>query len=840
MIRLPRHKKFLVPMAITAIVLFMAIGSTSRAGTSPENPIAKVKAIRFGTHADFSRLVVDLDRKVTFDPKELAKNRLMQIVFHSVEGLARSDWGYRDKLIAKIESTMERESNDWKISISYLPAEIRWKSFYLDNPPRWVFDFSQGKKTVTRESTKKGSDVSRNKMSPAPPETDSAPLEKERTTAKNIGAENAVSEVKEVPRAPASPSNNGDIPKPLPDGQGQNSSETTREKESHLALSEKENKNLAVSSPTINNATNLETSRPDASDVVKGNEETQMALYTQAKSLQDAGMFLDAGVMYKRFIESFPQSKLALQAHLHLADIHYYFNDLDDSLVEYQLVYKSAADFDDKELRRISFRLAELLYMKDYSNAEGRALYLSSFRKWPDFSDLPPQSIYNLGDIFHQKGDYAKAREIFFLFINVYSKEEVTPLVLQKIGDSYIKQGLQEAAEKTYQEIVKRYPGNPIAALGKLRLAEIAYEYKKTSSNPLKMFQEVEAVAPYSPLAEIALQKQGIILAEEKKYIQALETFKELFKRFPKTMSSNENKAVLSDTLKNIIGTLMEEKKYYDLLEVYEKHQDIWALINKDTFYSAITESCFELGILDYAEKILRKLLQESGLRKDWVYLKLAEIELEKANYQGVIDALKPLQATNSGSPWLPKAYYLRAEAFFRQNMYNEAVPLYQRSIDMGLRAPLKALAFYRMGLSLVEVKNWSAGSEAFQNAIREVVGNSGEKEFPYLSNTYLALADSLLVQGKKDQTRQVLKEANQFFSQQEMTPQFTYRLGVLGKEIDGKKEARKIFNQLAESKNKGFWAKAAALELGKMAWQERIEKDLEKLSLQLQESRLN
>lgn len=189
-----------------------------------------------------------------------------------------------------------------------------------------------------------------------------------------------------------------------------------------------------------------------------------------------------------------------------------------------------------------------------YDEAEKRLREIGD--KQPEFYLKNPEYLSLVArTAFYQK-DYRRAREFFFLALNLGRQPETGDMLLSRIGDTYQQEGQDREAEKFYRMAMEYDPEGEGAAIAELRLANY--------SSGVTAFEAVHKGHADSPIGDLALLNLATRFYEQKKYAMAMDTLRKVMEK--------PNHPDLYGKARDLYSRVVEEevKKVYRDLE-YEK-----------------------------------------------------------------------------------------------------------------------------------------------------------------------------------------------------------------------------------------------------------------------------
>ena len=350
-----------------------------------------------------------------------------------------------------------------------------------------------------------------------------------------------------------------------------------------------------------------------------------------------------------------------------------------------------------------------------------------------------PEIFLYLGYNYYELKDTIKSRENLLIFYNSCPDKEINHLVLTKIADTYRDEGLIDDAIKIYQLVSERYPDKEGALISLIRLAEQQKKVKPEITRgiepsikiigreiglPREIYEDIMANIlkkdEKNPLAQLALLKLAILYHREKDFDKSLKALKELLKRYPKTSLKKECKHALNKTLGAILKEEMKNRRYNNIINIFNKERDLFLMINSPDPFLIIARVSKSLKLHDMATEMFIRadsLLPDNEKPADLLFFVGSDLFKNKNEFTGALlrlDLLIDHYPTDKNTPY---AYHLKGQILIKQKKYSQAVEMFSSALRYELRrcerAKVlidKATAF--MQCSLPEKALW-ATSEA-------------------------------------------------------------------------------------------------------------------------------
>ena len=147
------------------------------------------------------------------------------------------------------------------------------------------------------------------------------------------------------------------------------------------------------------------------------------------------------------------------------------------------------------------------------------------------------------GLYFLKRGKLKKAKEDFFIYINVYGTYKEAPELIYKLAEAHFKKKEKKKAKIFYELIITEWDGTKEALFSKFRLYQIAYEKilikelipKKTKQDLISFITLIKSRYPEEKIAEEASFMGIKVYFEDKNYLLARKNAIEFLKTFEKS-----------------------------------------------------------------------------------------------------------------------------------------------------------------------------------------------------------------------------------------------------------------------------------------------------------------
>ena len=363
--------------------------------------------------------------------------------------------------------------------------------------------------------------------------------------------------------------------------------------------------------------------------------------------------------------------------------------------------------------------------------------YPGLYLEYPEFILLNA-----MNNIYLKKYDIA--REYLFKAVNLGGQQETLDMLLARIGDTYHNQENDKEAEKYYRMVMDYYPESEGASFSKLRLAEYFSD--------ITILDDISNNGNISEtISELAMLEKAYQLYENKQFIEAIKTLKEIADKPVQTETRKDAKRLYILSIEKEMKRLKDAGLSKDLVYLYEENSV--SLDNKIEPEALLTvaEAYKKLGRQREAVSIYRKvksydLSQER--RGEYIY-GLAEGYNFLGDRNMAISFLEKGRNEKIGQQDLQKINMLLADMYKLNGRNNDAVKLYSLVIQNinDLPEDDAARAYLNLGITFKARKKYREARNAFNHSI--TIGLEKNTNSSVLQSAYMELGNVLYSEGR-------------------------------------------------------------------------------------------
>lgn len=460
-----------------------------------------------------------------------------------------------------------------------------------------------------------------------------------------------------------------------------------------------------------------------------------------ANGLFERGLFKMASKEYEKFIKSYPDSDLRIEAYYGSAESLFFAQSYKNAIENFER-YREFFPDDDKNSIAV-LRIGQSYFLVDDFQEAITVLHSVNIEKLPD--NFKQTLFYYLGKAYRAKGDKARS-------IESYNRATQIAVDSKYVTQSYFDMGEIYSQDNNFSDAIDVY--------------NKAYD---------------SAVLDQSKAQ--ALFKKGEMSFLSKDYNASIAAFREIMEQYPDV-------DIAKDALSNLISGLYNASKFEDILIEHKKHS---ALIANSSFFSDIalmtSRAYLQLGLYEEAGVLLDQMLADKKLDKEkerQTVLVKAEVLVRSEKYQEAIVLMRqnPFLLSDMDSEIL----FWRAESHYGLTQYAEAYDLYNRLIGEFPGSLYSDDALYSVAFTKKLMGKEEEAKDLFYKYY-EQGKNEGRREE--------ALYNCILIQVKLEQVDEVLGKGEIYLSKYPKGAQLEKVLYLLGSFYTEKEEHQKAIDVL-------------------------------------------
>ncbi len=463
-----------------------------------------------------------------------------------------------------------------------------------------------------------------------------------------------------------------------------------------------------------------------------------------------------------------------------------------------------------------------------------------------------------IADTFREDGMEARATKLYSLVARTYPDSEAGLISLLRLGEGAEQaenekpplldekrpvdakspgkgerkpgeERSKEAAE-IYEQIIKRYPDNPLSQVAILKLASL-HKKNKEYSKCIESLEKLLAKDPKTKLRDKvehviqeAMLKLATVQRKEGNCEESVMTLKTILLDYPRTNLREEVKEGLS---KSLVAVLEKKEITGGAEAVINYHESL-----KDKLpFEAMPNVLLQLGsaykklhLYGYAESVFmkaRKFYTEKDLPAD-LLLALGECSYKGKNFDNAQDVLKAFISKYPTHRQAPRAHFWLGNIFLKKKEYNKAL----KSLKLAINQNLDKESYGKALIATAEALNGRGDYKGAVKPLKEAVillgnGDSSASEDMFIA--YRELGETYLNLGQKERAVGAFESALQLRPEGSDAYDLQFQIAKCYQAISPAK-AENMLNRIVSSGDP-FWSNVAQARINEIKMKESVDK---------------
>jgi tetratricopeptide (TPR) repeat protein len=463
--------------------------------------------------------------------------------------------------------------------------------------------------------------------------------------------------------------------------------------------------------------------------------------------------------------------------------------------------------------KQAHYALGEILYgMRKFDQA-GK-WFNSARKKWPDMSDVPRKTLYNIGSYYFKVAGYDDAFEVFSFLANLCPDDDFgkkSLLMMAKAAEMNKNPGLML---KLCALFIEKYPKSSEAVEAALSIANLGVFNPgvKAKDNIWSMDDYVNPFKAYERLLakgegdmEQVLFSKGNALEKKGNLDDAFNLYLTILDKHPQGRFSQQ---VLRSLRTLIVG--LTDKHYAEgddkaVATLYFKTIDHFRL--EDAFSAGIKmgRSLIRLGFYEEAKNVFDNLRNDDNGELE---LAVAEWNIAMGNMniaEQTLNLLAEKRPRGDSKKMLQKAYENLAYHYLMTENYDKALATYEKIIRSDFHKA-DAVFYLHYGRSLQAKKMTREALKNYTMALAccESVADSCENRI--LSDIHRGLGDVYAALSRFTDAIATYQKALQYVADEKGKRWLLLRIGQTYAGMNNFSRAQKSFSQMKETPDGEFW----------------------------------
>jgi len=504
---------------------------------------------------------------------------------------------------------------------------------------------------------------------------------------------------------------------------------------------------------------------------------------------------------------------------------------------------RAMRDFEELEKSYPKTRLAVLAKIEMAKALFSMQSFKHSLRTLDEVIDTEPDEVYKNPDIllyagydYYELGQLLEARQVFSKLLNYYPEVESNHLVLTRIADIYRDEGEEQKASKLYALVASTYSETEGGLISLLRLAHID-EKTGTKNPPLEIgedalgktahdiYEQVIEKYPDNPLSQLAMLRLAALQQKHQDYELSITTLRKILEKHPDTSLRAEVTSVLQASLKAFLeqekqaGNIGNITRYYEQMKAVLPFEDMPDFLSwlGDT-YRAFQQYGPALSMFRQASQYYANQNQSAEILfglGECAYREKRSDEAERALRAFVTEYPERREAS--------KAYYWLGLILCQRQQYDEAF----KALTMALQPETDKYHQAKVRMALASVSSGQSDYERAAEALRETIALLKQNKNTASDDLYMAyreLGETYVKLRHNEKAVPIFQKALELLPEGSDSQSLQFRLAQCYQWLKATDKAEAMLNRIVASGDP-FWSKVAQVQIKEMNMKESVEK---------------
>lgn len=453
----------------------------------------------------------------------------------------------------------------------------------------------------------------------------------------------------------------------------------------------------------------------------------------------------------------------------------------------------------------------------------------------PDEVYKDPEILLYAGYNYYELGQLREARDVFSELLNYYPDVESNHLVLTRIGDIYRDEGAEDKASKLYALVASTYPETEGGLISLIRLAHMN---EKTGSKtpPLAIgegflgetahdiYEQVIEKYPDNPLAQLAMLRLAALQQKDKDYELSIMTLRKILEKHPDTSLRAEVTSVLQASLKAFLETEKQAGNLASITRYYEQMKAVLPFQDMPDLLSWLGDTYKGFHLYGPALSMFRQASQYYANQNQSadILFGLGECAYREKRLDEAEKALKAFVTRYPERREASKGHYWLGLILFQRQRYDEAF----EALTMALQPETDRYHQAKVRMALASVSNGQGDYERAAEALGEAITLLNQDKDSASEDLYVAyreLGETYLKLRQKEKAVPIFKKALELIPEGSDSHSLQFRLAQCYQWLKATDQAEAMLNRIVASGDP-FWSKVAQVQIKEMNMKESVE----------------
>ncbi len=505
-------------------------------------------------------------------------------------------------------------------------------------------------------------------------------------------------------------------------------------------------------------------------------EENAQATYRLGDTYRRLGLNYEAAAEFKTVFSNYPRSDYAPESLYMTAVLLYETKRFDEAVTIYKEYIERFPD--GPRVREAYFGVGDCYsQMRQFNDAN--AWYDNALKKWPELEDIPGAGLIRMGGHYLQAGKYKEARDVLFVYLNLYPDGSHARDALSEIARSFVKTEQTRPALKMLSLLIDRYPGSREAVESALMMANLGVDNPgipvpgdilagmNCYRNPVEAYRAMEGTLSDPAMEEEAAFRKTVALIKTERYREAFDEGRALLANFPRGKHRDAAEKNLVTAARHLIDGYYKENDHVSVVDLYYRLDR--AVLFGDGDYdmlSRIGRSLVEMNLLDRADGFFEQMARsfDDDVQRRKISLEMAKIDYRRGRLGDARKKLEILTGEKSGvdGETAAAARTLMGDIAWQEGRFREAAGFYSAALDSGADPEEGVAVRKRYADALREMGMYSSALVNYRRILDGCGSAATRCSVPVVARSYEGVGDCLYRKGEYRQALRMYEQSIQ------------------------------------------------------------------------------
>ena len=446
-----------------------------------------------------------------------------------------------------------------------------------------------------------------------------------------------------------------------------------------------------------------------------------LAIYRMALAQLATGSYVKADRLFRQVTSDWPENPVACRCWIGIGKIYVKKQSYLEAMEAFRWALRCATEKNDKAA---AYYEVGKTYQILGANKEALEMLESCIGQEPGYYTKEPGLFRFIGEAHFALGNFDKAKENLFRYINYQQGSPDQDIILAKIAEIFLIQGDVGAAGRMYVFIGKYYTDSEGDLICKIRRAELME--KDDPDRAISMYEGLRGKDLSPTLRRIVLIKLAGLYLKKGKFARGLDLMDDTFP----TKKDGTSPEGISELREKILSDLVKQyffsKDFIKVVKLHDKYRRVFDSSKSLDVLEQIAESYASLKFYTEALDIYDGLIAKGRKKGDDLLLRCAVYAL-RINDNG--RAFQFCKLAQSEAADLKKSEIL-GHIYFRDQKYADALKSFSKVTQKGKEFELEDPDSYEAyGYCLYQTKKFDEAISVLQKAVQRAnAGDAGSR----------------------------------------------------------------------------------------------------------------